>query len=264
MDAIVLAGGLNRPDDPLYALTGVEKKALIPLAGKPMINWIVEALSGSGLVEHLVIAGLKPDEASFDHSPVHFVDRVGGIIDNILAAVDRLKKVNLNAKKVLLCNSDIPLITPEIVRSFVADCGDQEADIYYAIVEEKTMEANFPNSKRTYVPFKHGRYTGGDIYLSDISVPDRIDLDLFRTLMSSRKNYLRQARTLGFGFIIKLLLRRAAIEETAERARKLIHVDARVVKTPYAELGMDLDKPHQYELIKAILEKRQAHVNEGI
>ncbi|HEX9923567.1 MAG TPA: NTP transferase domain-containing protein, partial [Anaerolineae bacterium] len=89
MDAIVLAGGLNRPDDPLYTLTGVEKKALIPMAGQPMINWIVEALSGSGLVEHIVIVGLKPDDASFNHRPVHFVDRAGGIIDNVMAAVDR-------------------------------------------------------------------------------------------------------------------------------------------------------------------------------
>ena len=44
MEAIITAGGMSAPDDPLYAQTGVAKKALIPLAGRPMINWIVEAL----------------------------------------------------------------------------------------------------------------------------------------------------------------------------------------------------------------------------
>jgi dTDP-glucose pyrophosphorylase len=51
MKAIVTAGGTLSPDDPLFALTGVEKKALIPLVGKPMIGYVLEALLGSGQVE---------------------------------------------------------------------------------------------------------------------------------------------------------------------------------------------------------------------
>ena len=69
MDAIVTAGGLNLPDDPLYELTGVEKKALIPLAGRPMIGWVVDALARSGSVEHIVVVGLKPDEVDFGDAP---------------------------------------------------------------------------------------------------------------------------------------------------------------------------------------------------
>lgn len=260
MDAIVMAGGINAPDDPLYALTGVKKKALIPLAGKPMINWVVEAINGSGLVDHIVIVGLGPDEAYFDNAPVYFVDSAGGMIDNIVAAVEKMKQVNPATKKILLCMSDIPLITAETVRGFVEECGSQEADIYYAIVEEKTMEARFPNSKRTFVPFKGGRYSGGDIYLADVTAPDKTDLDLFRSLTNSRKNYLKQARVLGLRFILKFLLRRTTVHEAAREARKLLNLDARVVDTRFAELGMDLDKPHQYDIIKSVLEKRQAEL----
>ncbi len=258
MDAIVLAGGINSPDDPLFTLTGVEKKALIPLAGKPMINWVIQALNGSGLVEHIVIVGLRPNEVNFGDVPVHFIDRVGGIIDNTLASIDKIKQVNPAVKKILLCMSDIPLITSEMVRDFVEQCGSLEADLYYAIVEEKTMEARFPNSKRTFAPFKDGRFSGGDIYLSDITTPSKTDLDIFRALIDSRKNYLAQARILGFDFIIKFLLRRRTVHETAEQGLRLVNLDLRAVNTRFAELGMDLDKPHQYEIIKAALEKRQA------
>lgn len=258
MDAIVLAGGINRPDDPLFALTGVEKKALIPLAGKPMVNWVVEALTGSGLVRYIVVIGLKSDEVNFGEAPVHFVDGAGGMIDNVLMALAKLKEVNPATKKILLTMSDIPLITPEIVRGFVEECGSQEADIYYAVVEERTMNTRFPDSRRTFVPLKGGRYGGGDIYLADVTAPDKTDMDLFRSLTDSRKNYLAQARILGLGFVIRFLLRMATVHDAAERACKVLNLEARVVDTRFAELGMDVDKPHQYEIIKMALEKREA------
>jgi GTP:adenosylcobinamide-phosphate guanylyltransferase len=260
MDAIVTAGGINLPDDPLYELTGVEKKALIPLTGRPMIGWVVDALARSGLVEHIVIVGLKPDEVDFGDAPVHFVDSTGEMINNILAGLERLKEINPSVKKILLSSSDIPLITPEIVRGFVEECGSQEADTYYAIVEEKTMEARFPGSKRTFVPFKGGRYSGGDIFLVDVAASEA-NLNLFRSLSGSRKNYLNQARMLGLGFIIRFLLRMMTVYEATERVRKTLKLNAQVVDTRFAELGMDLDKPYQYELIKAALEEREAQLS---
>lgn len=261
MDAIVTAGGRNRSDDPLYALTGIEKKALIPLAGKPMIGWVVEALAGSGLIEHIVIVGLTPEELKLRFGvPLYFIDAVGGMIDNILAALDKVKAVNPVVQKVLLVSSDIPLMTPDSVRGFIEECSPLDADIYYAIVEEKTMETRFPESKRTFVPFKGGRYCGGDVVLADITAPSKTDVDLFRSLTGSRKNYWEQARLLGFGFIIRFLLRMMTVEEAAERAGQIINLTARGVNTRFAELGMDLDKPHQYEMIKAILEEREAQM----
>jgi molybdopterin-guanine dinucleotide biosynthesis protein A len=254
MEAIITAGGICAPDDPLYARTGIAKKALIPLAGQPMIKWVIDALIGSGLINHIVIVGLKPAELDFSQPALCFIDSRDGLLDNVLAGVDEVRKINPQAAKVLLCSSDIPLITPEIVRGFVEECGSQEADIYYAVVEEKTMEARFPNSKRTFVPFKGGRYSGGDLFLVDMAAA-RGNIELFRSLTGSRKNYLAQAQMLGLGFILRFILRLMTIDEAAERARQRMNLNTRVVATRFAELGMDLDKPHQYDMIKAELEK---------
>jgi GTP:adenosylcobinamide-phosphate guanylyltransferase len=250
------------PDDPLYAITKVEKKALIPLVSRPMISWVLDALRGSGVVDHIVVVGLKrQDLASEDHQ-LHFVDSVGGMVDNIFAGLNKLQEVNPSVEKILLFSSDIPLITPEIVRGFVEECGSQEADIYYAVIEEKTMEARFPGSRRTFVPFKGGRYSGGDALLVDVAATAG-NVELARALTGSRKNYLDQARMLGFGFIIRFLLRMMTVYEAAERAAQKANLNGRVVNTRFAELGMDLDKPHQYEIIKADLEKREAQMISG-
>lgn len=258
MEAIVTAGGISAPDDPLYVLTGVAKKALIPLAGQPMLSWIVDALVGSGLIEHIVIVGLQPGEITFKgDAPVFFVDSTGSLIDNVLAGAAKTQEINPDVKKILLCASDIPLITPEIVRGFIAECGSQEAEAYYPVVAEKMMEARFPGSKRSYIPFKGGRYCGGDVFLFDIAAV-KGNVELLRALAASRKNYWGQVRRLGAGFILSFLLRQMTVHEAAGRVGAKVNLTARVVETGLAELGMDLDKPHHYHLIKACLENEPA------
>ena len=43
MDAIILAGGIPLPEDPLYSYSKGDAKALIDVAGKPMIQWVLDA-----------------------------------------------------------------------------------------------------------------------------------------------------------------------------------------------------------------------------
>ena len=98
MDAIVTAGGILAPDDPLRGLTNVEKKALIPLGGRPMISWVLDALRGSGLVDHMAVVGLKPNELDYEDNQLYFVDPKGGLVDNIFAALDKLQDINPSVK----------------------------------------------------------------------------------------------------------------------------------------------------------------------
>ena len=44
MNAIVTAGGIPQPGDKLYAYSNGDSKALIDLAGKPMVQWVLDAL----------------------------------------------------------------------------------------------------------------------------------------------------------------------------------------------------------------------------
>jgi CTP:molybdopterin cytidylyltransferase MocA len=259
MDAVITAGGITLPSDPLYAVTGLEKKALIPLSGKPMVRWVVDALWNSGLIERIAVVGLEPDEISFGDAPVYFADSAGGLIDNVLTGLETIRKVNPGVKKIMLCSSDIPLITPDIVRGFVEECGAQDADAYYAVVEKSVMEARFPGSRRTFVPFKGGRYSGGDAFLFDVAAT-KGDVKIFRSLTSSRKNYLEQVRVFGYRYVVKFLLRQMTVHEAAQEGSKRFNLNARVISTRFAELGMDLDKPHQYKMIKAELEKRQSQL----
>ena len=58
--AVVSAGWTPSEDDPLAEYTQGKSKALIPIAGKPMIAYVVDALAGSRYIQHIVVVALDP------------------------------------------------------------------------------------------------------------------------------------------------------------------------------------------------------------
>ena len=108
MQAIITAGGSLKADSPLFLETGIAKKALIPIVGKTMMQWVTDALTGSDQVDGLVVVGLQEGDVDPRGKPIHFVADHGSIVDNVLAGIDKVKEVAPESYKVLLSSSDIP------------------------------------------------------------------------------------------------------------------------------------------------------------
>ena len=258
MQALIIAGGTIKADKPLFIETGISKKALLPIGGKAMIQWVAEALMGSKYVDGLVIVGLKPGSFNDAAMPVRYVRDRGNIIDNGLAGMDAIEEIEPDYKDFIVCSSDIPLLTPPLVDEFVEICRQQEyADVYYPVVEEKVMEARFPGSNRTFTPMKGGRYAGGDIFFAHKSI-EKANQEFLRGLTGQRKNFFAQAKMIGFTFIFKFIFRMMDIHEAAARASKVAGAIGRAIEYPRADIAMDVDKLHQYLLVKERLEAKQA------
>lgn len=60
MNAIVTAGGIPQPGDKLYAYSNGDSKALIDVAGKPMVQWALDALGEAKTVDQVIVIGLRP------------------------------------------------------------------------------------------------------------------------------------------------------------------------------------------------------------
>lgn len=255
MDVIVMAGGRMGPEDPLYAMTGMTNKTLIPIAGKPMIQYVVDALAGSPKVEKFVLVGLTPEECPDLGVPVAYVSSQAGIFDNVMAGIKKLRQIKPDAELAIMSTADIPLLTTEMVDWFVETCTATDHDVYYTAVERSVMERRFVQSGRTFIPLRDGAYCGGDIFMA------RTDLihsnqALIDKLMEARKSFLKQVRLLGLGFLIRFALRRLTVADAERRVSKTLNVRGRAIITPYAEMGMDVDKPHQLEIVRAELERR--------
>jgi GTP:adenosylcobinamide-phosphate guanylyltransferase len=255
MDALVTAGGVPTPEDPLYVYSQGKPKALIELAGKPMIQWVLDALSGSTLVDNVLIIGLDKDSGVKCKKPLYFFPNQGDMIDNIHAGTDRLVEINQDIKKVLTVSSDIPTITSEMVDWTVKTAMENDYALYYNVVERSVMEKRFPGSNRSYVKLKDRELCGGDMNVFALWVITAKE-DLWVKLAAARKHAMKQAALIGYDTLLLILLRAINLENLAVKVSKQLDIPAMAVLCPYAEIAMDVDKPHQLELVKQDLEKQ--------
>ena len=252
MDAIITAGGTPRPDEPLYTYTKGGCKALLDIAGKPMIQWVLDAFSLSQRIERVVVVGL-PAQADLKCSkPVMMVEDQGGMIENIQAGVKKLKGDSPQMEAIILSASDIPAITSEMIDWLSQIVERSDCNVYYTVISRRVMESRYPGSRRTYVHLKDVEVCGGDLHA--------IRADVFSTenprwkrLVDARKNPLKQASILGFDTLLGILFRRFPLNRAVAMVGQRIDIRGEAVVCPYAEVGMDVDKPHQLEQLCADL-----------
>ena len=247
MECIVLAGGVPQEDDLMFPYTQGKPKALLDLAGKPMAQWVLDALTGVERIEQIVLVGLGPQDGLSSPKLNAFVPDHGGLLANVIAGVDRLMEINPAAKQTVICSADIPLITTAIVDEYLDQCMEVSLDMSYGAVERSLMENRFPNSRRSYL-----RLTDWDLAGADVSMinPEIVytNREMWDDLIAGRKNVFKQARRIGFMTLLLLLLRRLSLAEAEERVMKAMGLTGRVVLAKHAELGMDVDKPFQLEI----------------
>ena len=256
MDAIVTAGGIPRPEDPLYTYSHGDSKALIDVAGKPMIQWVLDALGNAKQVDNVIIIGLSPKSGVTCKKPIHYVSNQGRMLANIVAGVNKALEINKRTKYVLVVSSDIPTLKSEMVDWLINTCMETKDDLYYGVCPRDVMEARFPGSKRTYTHLKDMDVCGADMNLTHVRMTTE-HLDMWESLIGSRKSPLRQAGIIGFGTLFALFTRRLTLEDAVQRVSDRIGIKGRAIVWPYAEPCMDIDKPSQLELLREDLMKQQ-------
>ena len=85
MDAIVTAGGIPQPGDPLYSYSHGNSKALIDIAGKPMIQWVLDALGDAKHVDNVIVMGLSPKSGVTCKKPLYFLSMQGSACGQTMA-----------------------------------------------------------------------------------------------------------------------------------------------------------------------------------
>jgi molybdopterin-guanine dinucleotide biosynthesis protein A len=255
MDVIVTAGGIPLPEDPLYSYTQGHSKAMLDVAGKPMIQWVLDALSAARHVDHIVIIGLTEKTGLTSSKPLAYIPNQGGMLANILAGIARLRELNPEVDYALLVSSDIPALVPENVDWLVETAMQTQDDLYYGVIPRAVMEAAFPNSRRTYTRLKDIELCGADINIAHVRMAGEEYLPLWERLIGNRKSPMRQAATVGFDNLILLLFRRITLQDAVERVCKRIGIKGRAIVWQRAEAGMDVDKPHQLEILREYLSR---------
>ena len=254
MDAIVTAGGIPLPEDPLYAYTNGDSKAMVDIAGKPMIQWVLDALSDAKHIDKVIIIGLSPKSDVTCKKPLHYVSNQGRMLSNIVAGVNKSLELDPKTEYVLVASSDIPGISAEMVDWLIETCMESKEDIYYGVVPREVMETRYPGSNRTYTKLKDIQLCGADMHITHVSMATE-HLDMWEELIGNRKSPLKQAATIGFGTLLKVATRTITLDDLVVTVTKRLGITGRPIVWEHAEPGMDVDKPHQLELIREDMEE---------
>lgn len=254
MDAVVTAGSRPLPKDPLYEVTRGGYKAMLDIAGKPMIQWVLDALSGCTAIQHVTVVGLPPYTNLYCEHPLTILDDQGGLLVNTQTGVLELLQRNPTGTHSLLISSDIPAITPQMLQWEIDTMLETDHDFLYPVITRPVMEARYPGSRRTYLHLKDLEVCGADVMCIRNEAAVRPN-QVWSKIIDSRKNPIKQASLLGFDTLFMVLLRQYNLEQASAAIGKRLGLHARGIQCPYAEMGMDVDKPHQLALVASDLSK---------
>ncbi len=253
MDAVVTAGGIPEPEDLLYPYTQGESKALLKIAGKPMVQWVLDAISQAKTIDRVGLVGLDESSGVTCQKPISLVPNQGSMLNNIRSGVQEVTRINPQAEYALIVSADIPAITAEMIDWSVNKSLETDDDLYYSVVTREVMESRFPGSKRSFIRLKDMEVCGADMNMVRTAVVTGRD-EFWDRLINARKNAFKQASLIGFDTLFLLLFRRLTIKKMVKVVAERIGLKGRALICPYAEVGMDVDKPNQYEILRTDLE----------
>lgn len=247
---LVLAG--QRPGvDPLANHFGLRLKALVPLAGEPMLTRVVRTLRGSRHIGAIII--LAQDIGALRAA----VDAGGGATlvasaDGISASIKSQVEALGFASPILVTTADHPLLTAEMIDQFLSEAS---GDIAVAMVERQAMLAQFPDAKRTWLRFSDGAWSGANLFalLSPKSVAA---LDLWAQAEQDRKKAWRLFLHFGFPLAFRAITRTIGLHAALDKAGKRLGLDARLVPMSDPVAAIDVDKVADHELAEEILAQR--------
>lgn len=251
--AVVLAGQRPGPD-PLAQHFGEDWKALVPVAGEPMVTRVVRTLANTPDIGRIVVLAQEPGvlaQAVAAGGKADILTSGSGISTSILAQAG----TEAAPWPILVTTADHPLLTSDMVQAFLAQATDSAADIAVAMVNRQTMDAAYPNTQRTWLRFADGDWSGANLFALTSSRA-RAALTLWAEAEQDRKKAWKLFLHFGPILALRALTRTIGLGAGLRQAGRRLRLDAALIPLPMAEAAIDVDKPSDHAMAEAILVAR--------
>lgn len=248
--AIILAG--QRPGvDPLAAHFGAAYKALVPVAGVPMLTHVVRTLHSVRSIGRIIVLGQEPDvlaAAVAAGGGADILASQAGISQSLLGVAG-----SVAAWPLLVTTADHPLLTRAMVEEFLAQVAG--TDVAVAMVERAAMMARFPAARRTWLRFADGAWSGANLFA--LTGPAALAaLHVWTQAEADRKRPWRLFRHFGVGLALRAITRTIGLADALERAGARLGMRVRLVAMADPVAAIDVDKVFDHAQAETILAGR--------
>ena len=242
--ALVLAGSRGSVD-PVAASEGVTHKALVDVAGAPMLARVLRALRDAG-IEHIAVAADAPEVLSLAYAFSAIPIAPGaGPAESVAAGFATM------GPPLLVTTADHALLKPEWIRDFLADTPP-DADVAVLLARRDAVEAALPGNRRTWLRFADGAWSGCNLFLLRTSRAEAA-IDTWKAVEAERKRPWRLAARLGWGTLLGYLLGRLTLVEAVARLGRRAGIVAAAVAARDGLAAVDVDKPSDLVQVRHIL-----------
>ena len=242
----------------------IDYKAIIKIDGKPMVNYVVEALAESDYVNNIYIVGEKDklNKTGFSRGKekIKFVDDKSSFVDNLVEGGNASQ-----SDKILFSTSDIPLITSKDVSDFIRECSHRKNDHFYlAYYPKEDYEKKFSGIKSSKFYQLGDKFVkNGCIFMLDRDFLDEINKNkefqkIISYLYNQRKSAWNLFATLAKYRLFNLVSKYIFKNLTMEEAEKILYE-----KTGFhfygiessSRVGVDIDSSEELQNIEKIIIK---------
>lgn len=251
LTALVLAGPRSG-GDPLANAFDVPHKVVLPVAGRPMGEWVVDALRASPAIGRVLVAA---DWRSLGESvalmtpervvPVVAMPTIGATVEAVLDAVP---------PPLLITTADNPLLTSAIIGEFLAKVP-ADADGAVAVARREVVRGAYPQAKRVYMRFRRARVTGCNLFLL-VNSSARAAVRVWTRMDADRTDPAAMIGALGLGSRLWWSLGLLTVDGAARRLSRRVGARLSVVEMSAPEAALDVDRPEDLRLVEAVLAGR--------
>jgi CTP:molybdopterin cytidylyltransferase MocA len=250
---VILLAGQRPGVDPLAQAFGQTYKALVDVAGRPMVARVVETLLHTPNIGQIIILAQQPGAIMPVLPPSdRIVVRASG--SGISASVRAVTSADDAAWPFFVTTADHPLLDTAMITTFLAGAADH--DLAVGMVERSVVLAAYPDNKRTWLKFSDGAWSGANLFALTTSKTSAA-LDLWADAEQDRKQAWKLFLHFGPWLALRALTRTIGLAEALRQAGRRLHLNARLVALPFAEAAIDVDKPSDHAQVEAILRARE-------
>ena len=222
----------------------------MPIHGKPMLDWVVEAFRATGYVDKIIVVGPKElDKLECMRFVDKRIDSSSTLVRNVLRGIAYMRWTYYRRQPdhpgYLISFCDAVFLTPEAISDAIGHIRNNAHDLVLHYVEKETYEKHGIKAKRTYIPVDGKLYTGTSIYYVKKFTNFLSCIHLLGDLRKNRKD--------PNGLLGVMGLKGCTFAEIEDGLSRRTGRDVGIYISQFPEMGMDVDKEADVEAANAML-----------
>jgi CTP:molybdopterin cytidylyltransferase MocA len=252
--AIILAAQRAGKLDPLAAEAGVTHKCLVPIVGRPLIEYVLEAVAPVPGLQRIRIC-IEPEAVEAVRQVRGAAGELGIPVDYVPSAATITESAYASAQGVegpmVLTTGDNVNLTPGAVQQML-DALAGGADVALAMASRPAVLAAHPEGQRRFYEFKDEAYSNCNLY----AVGSRRALDMaeaFREGGQFAKNRQRLINAFGLFNILLFRFRLLTLAGGMKRLSRRFGLKVDAVVLADGGHAVDVDNARTYAIAEIIL-----------